>query len=172
MNRNVEIKARLPDPEQVIRQIEEIANTGPICLDQQDTFFNCPRGRLKLRMIADSAAELIYYVRPDSTEPSESNYIRSLVHDPASLFELLSKALGVRGAVNKRRMLYIAGQTRIHLDEVEGLGAFIELEVMLRPEQDTGEGLRIAREFIGSLGILGADLVDKAYIDLLEEADG
>jgi len=172
MNRNVEIKARLPDPERIIKQIEEIANTGPICLDQKDTFFNCPRGRLKLRVIADSAAELIYYVRPDSTEPSESNYIRSRIADPDSIFELLSKALGISGAVHKRRMLYIAGQTRIHLDEVEGLGEFIELEVMLRQEQDTDEGFRIARELMEILGISSEDLVDRAYVDLLYEADG
>jgi len=172
MNRNVEIKAHLPEPARVRKLVEEISNTGPICLDQKDTFFNCPGGRLKLRVIADSEAELIYYIRPDSSEPSESNYVRSHITDSDSLLELLSKALGVRGVVRKKRTLYIAGQTRIHLDQVEGLGEFIELEVMLGSEQDTEEGFRVARRLMEKLGILGEDLVDRAYVDLLDEADG
>jgi predicted adenylyl cyclase CyaB len=74
----------------------------------------------------------------------------------------------VRGVVRKRRYLYLVGQTRVHLDEVEGLGEFMELEVVLRPEQSDAEGQAIARDLMTRLGIREEDLLEGAYMDLLE----
>lgn len=76
-------------------------------------------------------------------------------------------SLGVRGVVRKKRALYMVGQTRIHLDEVEGLGAFVELEVVMQPDQSQTEGIQIARELMAKLEIQDTELVDHAYIDLL-----
>ena len=172
MNRNIEIKARVPDLRSVATRAEAIADKGPFIIDQMDTFFHCPKGRLKLRRLSDSEAELIFYDRPDGTAPKESRYIRTSTAAPDELHDILSNSLGVRGVVQKRRLLYLAGQTRIHLDEVEGLGQFAELEVVLEPEQTAADGACIAQELMELLGINDSDLLDKAYIDLLIEDVG
>jgi len=77
--------------------------------------------------------------------------------------------LGVRGVVVKTRHLYLAGQTRIHLDEVAGLGSYMELEVVLRPGQSDAEGQAVAEALMASLGIQPGDLLEGAYMDLLEK---
>lgn len=87
--------------------------------------------------------------------------------DPEGLRDVLSATLGLRGTIRKRRTVFLMGQTRVHLDEVEGLGAFVELEVVLRPEQDAGDGRAIAGQLMAQLGLSPDQLIDKAYIDLL-----
>lgn len=168
MNRNVEIKARVASREAIERQARDLAGEGPVTLVQEDTFFVCPRGRLKLRRLGATEGELIYYERPDSAEPKESRYAVCRTPDPERLAATLSLALGVRGVVRKSRTLYLVGPTRIHLDSVEGLGDFVELEVVLRPDQSASDGAAIARDLMARLGISCDQLVREAYIDLLE----
>ncbi len=172
MGRNVEIKARLADLPALARRVAAIADDGPTVLLQEDTFFPSPRGRLKLRRFESGDGELIYYRRPDATEPEESSYVLSPAADPESLAAALGGALGVRGVVRKKRTLYRVGRTRVHLDEVEGLGDFLELEVVLAPGEGKEAGLAVARELADRLGIAAGDLVARAYIDLLEEGAG
>ena len=168
MNRNVEIKARVSDLAAVRRRTEELADEGPTVLEQEDTFFACSHGRLKLRRFAGSRqAELIYYERPSTSGPKESRYIVQPTSDAEGLCAVLSAALGVRGIVRKRRTLYLIGRTRVHLDQVEGLGPFVELEVVLHPQQSVGEGQVIARRLMTELGIPPEQLIERAYIDLL-----
>ena len=81
----------------------------------------------------------------------------------------MRNALGVLGCVRKTRELFLVGQTRIHLDEVEGLGVFAELEVVLLDGQDPQDGVLIATDLMCELGIRDDDLIDGAYIDLLEK---
>ena len=83
---------------------------------------------------------------PDATEPEESRFVLSPTADPDSLADALGRALGVRGVVRKKRSLYMVGRTRIHVDEVEGLGDFLELEVVLADEESKEAGLAVARE--------------------------
>lgn len=167
MNRNVEIKARVESLEAIARRTREMADEGPVTLVQEDTFFACPQGRLKLRRLGAGRGELIYYERPDSAEPKESRYAIHRTADPDGLIGMLSLALGVRGVVRKRRTLYLIGRTRVHLDSVEGLGEFVELEVVLQPDQSVCEGTAIARDLMARLGITPDQLVHGAYIDLL-----
>jgi adenylate cyclase class IV len=168
MKRNVEIKAKVANFAAVRQIVEGLADSGPMELEQEDTFFVCPRGRLKLRQFAGCPqAELIYYERPESSGPRESRYIVHPTADPEGLREVLSAALDVRGVVRKRRTVYLIGQTRVHLDQVEGLGEFVELEVALRPEQKASDGVTIAHELMAKLGISPNQLIDRAYIDLL-----
>jgi predicted adenylyl cyclase CyaB len=110
---------------------------------------------------------LIYYERPDSFAPKTSKY--SIVHTntPSELRDVMTNAIGVTGEVRKVRWLYMIGQTRVHLDHVEGLGDFIELEVVLRLDQTESEGQQIAEEIIRQLGIREEDMIDCAYVDLL-----
>jgi predicted adenylyl cyclase CyaB len=168
MKRNVEIKAKVADLAAVRRVVEGLADSGPMEIEQEDTFFVCPRGRLKLRRLDGCVeAELIYYERPEVAGPRESHYAVHPTADPEGLREVLSAALGIRGIVQKRRAVYLVGQTRVHLDQVEGLGEFVELEVVLEPQQNSSAGVAIARELMEKLGISQSQLVDGAYIDLL-----
>jgi predicted adenylyl cyclase CyaB len=166
--RNVEIKARARDAPRQRALAQELAQGEPEVIDQQDTFFRVARGRLKLRVFGDGTGELIYYERRDATEASVSEYLLSPTADPESLRATLSAALGLRAIVRKRRTLYRCGRTRIHLDRVEGLGDYLELEVVLRGDQSAAEGAKIARQIMDRLEVRDADLVDVAYVDLLE----
>ncbi len=165
MGRNVEIKARAADLEAVERRARRVADEGPVVLLQEDTFFRCAEGRLKLRKFNDLSGELIAYSRPDAEGPKASQYAIQRTEDPDGLRDLLAGSLGVRGVVRKRRILYLVGRTRVHLDRVEGLGDFVELEVVLGPGATVEEGTREARALMETLGI--HELVSGAYIDLL-----
>ena len=169
MARNVEIKARVHDIDTVRARAAALSDAPAVVLEQEDTFFNVPEGRLKLRVFPDGKGELIAYRRPDSAGPKMSEYFLYRTADPKSLSGLLAAALGIRGVVRKRRLLYVVGRTRIHLDEVEGLGAFLELEVVLADGEEEAEGEVIARRLLADLGVRDEDRVAKAYIDLLEE---
>jgi predicted adenylyl cyclase CyaB len=170
MARNTEIKARVHDPVALEGRTRAIADHGPELLQQDDTFFHCVRGRLKLREFADGCAELIAYERPDAQGPKTSDYIVTPVPEPSAMREALMRSNGLRGRVRKQRTLYLAGQTRVHLDHVEGLGHFMELEVVLHPDQSADDGRAIARALMQQLGIPASALVAGAYIDLIEQS--
>lgn len=168
MNRNVEIKARLEDPAEVRRRAAALADRGPLELEQEDTFYASPRGRLKLRRFGDGGAELIFYRRPDERGPRTSHFLRSTV-EPDAMRELLDSALDTLGVVRKRRTVFFADRTRIHIDRVEGLGDFAEIEVVLAPGESESDGRRVATEVMAALAIEPRSLVERAYFDLLEE---
>ncbi|XP_066175678.1 uncharacterized protein [Sylvia atricapilla] len=136
-------------------------------LFQTDTFFRVPRGRLKLRRTQDGRGELIFYERPDCAGPKLSKFSITPTADPEGLQAVLSQSLGILGTVTKERLLLLLGQTRLHLDRVQGLGDFLELEVVLRPEQSVEDGQRVAQELLRELGVGEQDLVCGAYLDLL-----
>ena len=165
--KNIEIKARINDYDKVKRLVEDLCSTPIRTEDQIDTFFNTSKGRLKLRK-SDSNAEIIYYNRPDSFEPTQSDIAISFTENPDTLKTVLAKSLGIRGIVQKRRILYRYEQTRIHLDDVVRLGKFIELEVVLKPNQTSKDSEAIINELMIRFGIKKTDLVDVAYIDLIE----
>ena len=169
MNRNVEIKARIDDWWGLSSRIEAIADSGPTVIRQEDTFFKCEYGRLKLRTQASSGGELIFYQRANMAEPHESRYQIVTIENPDALYEILSRALGVIGTVRKERLLFLVGETRVHLDTVEGLGQFLELEVVLSPSQNESYGRSVAKELMNKLQIRESNLVEGAYIDLLQK---
>jgi len=146
----------------------ELSDTPVEVIPQTDTFFPTEKGRLKLRELAPDRAQLIYYERPDQDGPKRSDYSLFETADPAALRQVLARAFGVRGTVKKVRHLYLIGQTRVHLDEVIDLGDFMELEVVLRPGQSDEEGHRVAEHLLQELGVSDQDLMDVAYMDLLE----
>jgi predicted adenylyl cyclase CyaB len=172
MPRNIELKARAADPRRQQEIASALSDVAPEVLCQEDVFFAVSRGRLKLRILDAGIGELIYYEREDRPDPKPSDYLVAPVGDPLALRRLLERALGLRGVVRKIRTLYRSGRTRIHLDEVEGLGSFLELEVVVRSEEGPEDCLREARSLASSLGIRGEDLLDRAYIDLIELAAG
>ena len=167
MPRNIEIKARIASIEDILARTVAVADQGPIDIAQDDTFFRCTDGRLKVRTFADGTGELIFYRRSDQAGPKESFYRRSPTAVPDSLRECLRLAYGVVGRVVKHRRLFLAGRTRIHLDEVQGLGDFLELEVMLTENEAMADGVREAHDLMGRLGVTQDHLIEGAYLDLL-----
>ncbi|HVN16607.1 MAG TPA: class IV adenylate cyclase [Anaerolineales bacterium] len=169
MPSNIEIKARVREFAEIRRRAEALSNAPCQIISQEDTFFSVDKGRLKLRDFGTGSAQLIYYQRPNQDGPKRSDYRIFETDDPASLKALLESACGLRGVVRKTRYLYLVGQTRIHLDEVDGLGQFMELEVVLHDGQSDAEGQAIAEDLMSKLGIEKNDLLDGAYMDLLEK---
>jgi len=171
MARNVEIKARIESVEALTQQAAALADQGPTEIVQDDTFFTCLSGRLKLRAFSTTEGQLIFYRRPDQTGPKESFYLISPTSSPDTLREALTLAYGQAGRVRKRRTLFLVGRTRIHLDEVEGLGHFLELEVVMSDDEPSEAGVAIAHDLLGQLGISPSQLIDRAYVDLLDARD-
>lgn len=170
MARNIEIKARIPTSRRdAIRSCAAALAAGPpVVVCQTDTYFNVQTGRLKLRMVPGEDAELIFYERADESGPKPSSYVRSPVGSPETLRDALAQALGIRGVVEKRREVFLVDQTRVHLDDVQSLGTFIELEVVLREGESEAEGRAIANRLLIELEIRPEWLVSGSYIDLIE----
>jgi len=172
MARNIEIKARIDSVESVALIAAKLADSGPIEIAQDDTFFRCENSadRLKLRTFAPDRAELIFYRRANSSGPKESFYLISPTTTPDTLRESLTLAWGQAGRVRKQRRLFIVGRTRVHLDRVEGLGEFLELEVVLKEGESAEAGVAEAHALMAQLGIASDQLVQGAYVDLLRAA--
>lgn len=169
MPANIEIKARARNFEKLKSRAEKMSDTHVQVIQQEDIFFPTPQGRLKLRIL-DDHAELIYYSRPDQQGPKRSDYHLTRSDDPQNLKRVLELAYGIRGIVKKTRYLFLVGQTRVHLDDVEGLGQFIELEVVLGEGQSDADGQNIAEALMDALGVEKTDLLDGAYMDLIEKS--
>ena len=169
--RNLELKARDPDPARSLERALALGAEDMGEITQRDTYFAGARGRLKLReQDAEGSAlwdELIEYSRPDSTDPRPSTYLRVPVADAPTLREALEAAYGTLVTVVKKRRVLLWEGVRIHLDDVEGLGSYLEFEALaeqgsdLSAERDKLERLR------DELGIQDANLVATSYSDLV-----
>lgn len=173
MAHNIEIKARATDFKQQCLLAASLSDTKAEILIQEDTFFlpstTHSTSRLKLRQFPNSAAQLIHYKRTDTKGPKLSEYHITKSDDGDGLKCVLEKAYGIRQVVKKERLLYMSGRTRLHFDTVENLGYFIELEVVLNEQDSHEDGQKEAQILMTSLNIKNDDLIDVAYIDLLEQ---
>ena len=167
MARNIEIKARIESVDAVAAKVAALADHGPTEIEQDDTFFACERGRLKLRAFSATDGQLIFYQRANQAGPKESFYVISPTASPDSLREALTLAYGQAGRVRKHRTLYLVGRTRVHLDNVENLGHFLELEVVLSDGERHEPGVEEAHRLMAALGISATHLIEGAYVDLL-----
>lgn len=167
VRRNLELKARVADLVELRRRVQQIATQPPAHLKQVDTYFQCRAGRLKLRETVGRPAQLIWYDRADDTAVRLSRYLLVEVPDVDATRELLGAALGVRGTVRKRREVYLYRFVRIHLDQVEGLGDFVELEAVLDPSGDPMDAERTLADLQERLGLAADSLVGASYSDLL-----
>jgi predicted adenylyl cyclase CyaB len=165
--RNVEIKARIESVEALAPRVAALADQGPIEIEQDDTFFVCERGRIKLRAFSAAEGQLIFYRRANQAGPKESRFVVSPTAAPDSLRDALTLAYGRAGRVRKHRTLYLVGRTRVHLDRVESLGHFLELEVVLAEGESPDAGVKEARALMTALGLADEQLIEGAYVDLL-----
>jgi predicted adenylyl cyclase CyaB len=167
MTRNIEIKARIASVETMAAKVAALADHDPSDGIQDDTFFVCERGRVKLRVVSPTEGLRIFYQRANQAGPKESFFVIAPTTAPDALREALSLADGEAGRVCKHRTLYRVGRTRVHLDRVEHLGDFLELEVELAEGEPVEQGMAEAHNLMASLGIAAAQLIEGAYVDLL-----
>lgn len=168
MPTNIEIKARIESLEKTHAAASRISDTPVELILQEDVFFFVETGRLKLRYLSPSFGQLIFYIRENKPGPKTSIYQIHETREPDNLRAVLGSAFGEKLIVRKKRHLYLSGQTRIHIDEVENLGNFIELEVVLKDTDDPANGSTEAQELMLQLEVNPDQLVEGAYADLLE----
>lgn len=164
MPKNLELKAR---SHSITESHERAKSAGAAFageLHQTDKYFRVAEGRLKLREIQGQGAELIAYKRPDTDDERISAYTKTPVEEPAVLGEMLAGVLGMLVRVKKVRWLYLLEGSRIHLDEVEELGSFLEFEVPVRDEERATATMATLRALFG---VTGTDIVRESYSDLL-----
>lgn len=164
--RNIELKARDPDPDGSLRAALALGATDEGWLHQTDTYFRVPNGRLKLREESPQA-HLIAYNRVDQAAARESRYRIVPVSDPEELKQALTETLGVRVVVEKVRRLLLWHAARIHLDKVRDLGTFIEIEAVADPTSDLSIERRHASELEEALAIIPGRIVASSYSDEL-----
>jgi homotetrameric cytidine deaminase len=166
-SRNVELKAHDPEPARTLERALAAGARDAGLLRQRDTYFHVAAGRLKLREEEPGGATLIAYERPDAATERVSRYRLVPVPDPGALRDALAAANGIDVVVVKRRHLLLWETVRIHLDEVRGLGSFLELEAVAEP----GSDLRREREQVAhlreALGIRDEALRESSYADAL-----
>jgi len=169
MSKNIEIKAKvnLDDIEKKVVLLKNIST--PQIILQEDVFLNHNEGRLKLRKFPNGKSELIFYKRDNLNGPKSSEYYIYNSTNTKELQNFLINSFGLRGIVRKTRKLYLLNNTRIHLDKVDSLGEFLELEVIVNDEYNETACKKTADDLINYLQISEEMLIDKAYIDLLEE---
>jgi homotetrameric cytidine deaminase len=166
--RNVEIKTRDADPTATLERALALGATDEGVLAQRDTYFGRARGRLKLRQQeggGEAGARLIAYVRADGHEARTSNYRLAEVDDPAALADALDAALGTLVVVDKRRRLLLYENVRIHIDDVAGLGSFVELEGVAEADSDLSREHELVARLREELGL--GEPVAGSYSDLL-----
>ncbi|MGN6755727.1 MAG: class IV adenylate cyclase [Thermomicrobiales bacterium] len=194
--RNLELKVRCADKTDLGALVARARAGGATyirTMEQRDIYFQSPRGRLKLRewrrldgetptapeadalASADGAGEaaasgavLIAYARPDESGSRFSDYILAPATDPVMLRAALDAAIGTRIVVEKRRQLYLWRHTRLHFDEVAGLGAFVELETVLDGADFTEAAEQEHRQVIALLGLAALPVEAGSYSDLIE----
>lgn len=167
--RNIEIKVRVGDLERVRGLAVALGARDRGSTHDVDTYFGVEResGRLKLRQSAGhSGGTLIYYERADEADSRPSDYSLLHVDEPEALKAMLGSALGVRVIVMKVRHLFVYGATRIHLDRVEALGSFVELETVMGSQSATEA--RAEHDLVRRrLELDGYEIVPVSYGDLL-----
>ena len=173
--RNLELKVRVDPPVLAVIETRLAAAGVPLAPSRQvDTYFAVPRGRLKLRWTdpadGEPAVELIAYARPDVDGPRWSAYHRASVPvaEASALAAALTTTLGVLVVVAKTRRVGLIGRTRVHLDEVDGLGTFVELETVIGEGPDGGADAELTG-IAARLGLApgGGNVVAGSYAELL-----
>jgi adenylate cyclase, class 2 len=164
---NIEIKARTTRADVIRKYLLDNGAELRGVDEQTDTYFNVAEGRLKLRE-GNVENNLIYYKRLETAGLKQSNVELLPVGDSAALKSILLKALGVKAMVKKRREIYYINNVKFHLDVVDKLGSFVEIEASNQFEDISEEQLRgQCAEYMKAFGISESDLVNESYSDMV-----
>jgi adenylate cyclase class IV len=179
MSRNIELKARCKDLSVAERIARSLGASPADRLWQRDTYFACRHGRLKLRQqrpinpthpdtITRTESELIGYDRLDEPQARGCNYTRVPTAHGDELRDTLARTLGITVEVIKTRSVWLWKNVRIHLDEVEGLGTFLEFEAIVDEQCDDAAAHGKIKELIQVFALSSADIADISYSDMLQ----
>jgi predicted adenylyl cyclase CyaB len=161
----IEFKARCVDHAR-IREILKSKNARFVGEDRQvDTYFRVPQGRLKLRE-GEIENSLVFYSRPNQAGPKQSDVTMSAVPAGSDIKVVLAKALGVKVAVDKRREIYFVENVKVHIDRVEGLGEFVEVEA-IGCQSELSNLREQCQAFLREFGISEDDLMEESYSDMM-----
>ena len=164
---NIEIKARTSKAEFIRQYLLDHGADFKGVDEQTDTYFNVSNGRLKLRE-GNIEKNLIFYNRPDQQGPKQSDFQLLAVDDSNSLRYILTSALGVKVTVKKKREIYFIENVKFHLDSLEGLGNFVEIESSNKDHAISVDKLREQCAFyMKELSIADQDLISASYSDML-----
>ncbi len=163
--RNIELKASDPDPERSLAVVLGLGARDRGVLRQRDTYFRVNRGRLKLREEEPGGATLVQYDRVDADEARVSSYRLVPIEDPRKLCDALEASLGTLAVVEKARHLLLWQSVRIHLDRVEGLGNFVELEGVATQDSDLADELDRVTRLTEALEIAPERILRNSYSD-------
>lgn len=164
---NIEIKARTSKSAEIRQYLQEHKADSRGTDRQTDIYFNVHKGRLKLRQ-GNIENNLIYYERDNQHGPKQSAFNLMKADDPQNLESILTAALGIKTVVKKTREIYFIENVKFHLDTLEGLGSFVEIEASNRYAPLSNEQLDIQCNFyMEAFGIQEEDLVNISYSDML-----
>ena len=163
---NIEIKARYENAERAEENLNALGAGLAGTFHQKDTYFNVDDGRLKLRELGTDEGHLIFYKREDLAGPKRSDYEIAKPEDPEALRDILNKIHGTWGEVEKTRQVWLWENVRIHLDDVKGLGQFVELEAVTE-EKGIEESHQRVETLMRALEITSDQLVEGSYGDIL-----
>lgn len=164
---NIEIKARTANAAAIRQYLQSQGAVYKGTDHQTDTYFIVPNGRLKLRQ-GNIENNLIYYERNDQPGPKQSNFQLVPVADSEQLKNLLAKALGIKVVVAKKREIWFIDNVKFHIDALEGLGDFVEIEAGNKMKDIPVATLREqCNRYMQAFGIRDEDLVYNSYSDML-----
>lgn len=169
MARNIELKARCDDLDRAGAVCEQLGAAFQWTRRQTDIYFSVPDGRLKLRIEEPGGAILVRYRRPDAAVARDCHYELTPVEDPDAVLADLSSRHGILIRVVKARTLYLLDHIRIHLDRVDGLGTFLELEAVMGGEHDDAATRAQLDRLLAAFSIAPVDLIGRSYSGLLRE---
>lgn len=166
MAKNLEFKVKYKSLDMLLPKLADLKAIQQETINQVDTYFHNPKGRLKLRE-TDTSDEgwLIYYERPNILESRYSIYQLCKVNESLVLKELLTAALGVKTIIKKQRVLWMYQNTRIHLDTVEDLGEFVELETVFQNQSEV-DAIKEHNHVKNTLGLDAAEPIAVSYSEL------
>jgi len=171
MSTNVEIKAVCKDIELSEHKIRKIA-TGFFGLENQtDTYFNTIKGRFKLRESSKSGNYLVPYLRENESGAKISEYLKIPVDDSMLTKSIFTDLFGIRCVVKKTRKIFFYQNVRIHLDQVEQLGEFIEFEAVCSEAEKEEMQHKKLNYLMELLNIFPEDLISNSYADMIVEKD-
>jgi adenylate cyclase, class 2 len=167
---NLEFKAELRDPDLARSICRAIGAVQAAAFEQTDTYYRLAAGRFKKRVIPDEPTEYIFYDRPDRSGPKLSHF--TIYSEADALARFGAQPLPEAATIHKKREVYMLGQVRIHLDEVTGLGRFLEFEAMVSPDHPIPACHKAIAELRATFAPVMGEPIAGGYIDLVEEGSG
>ena len=168
MKKNLELKVELEDFSDILQNIASLGVKEAGILYQVDKYFLIGKKRLKLRNM-NGEFQLIYYSRPNTQESKLSQYyVFGFTNKQGVVIEkILNVFFAVKAVVSKKRTLYLYKHTRIHLDKVENLGNFLELETVFNRKDPQYDFYHEHNAVIDTLGLPRYKKIKSSYSDLI-----